>query len=63
MQSDHLSFYYCCLVCISAVLARQIVQCGSNSKDTFLRLMDKLKVSLTQMLFLWPTLAGSLLFH
>lgn len=37
-------------------------QCGSNSKDTFLRLMDKLQVSLARMLFLWPTLAGSLCF-
>lgn len=28
---------------------------GVSVKDSFLRLMDKLQVSFTQMLFLWPT--------
>lgn len=46
-QLNDLSFYHLCLVCISATLAPRIEQrCVSNIKDTFLRLMDKLKVPL-----------------
>lgn len=39
MQLDHLSFYYCCLVCISFALAPRSTPCGCNSKDTVPRLM------------------------